>query len=500
MSESRLQQENDGEFEKKLSENISFLPPDDRTMSKITPFKKAMNRILAGIALTGIVINFLCLDYILPFIGIVLSVLGFRALRKENRWFYTCFILNIIKLVHFSVYIALNATIFSCSDKVYLISEIVNSAAAFIIIPHAFCFWQGLRAVNKKAGANSGTAAGAVLTLWSVILYVLQIIRYTGLIIPVVMLIILAAVFIILRKISKDMNEEGFSLTPSAVKISDVKIISAAVSVVLVFVFLGYAFFGSYPMEWQAAAGQSYADTDEIKIQLIELGFPENVLNDLTAEEIKQCAGASKIVSESNDHPVNDGRTQVTYQANQVLTETVYDSNELRITSVGVLVPGEREKWIIFHHFQWTEDPGFCGTESIQILPAYIRADSGMISDRKISGRVLYDSDGKTFESPFYSLEEETYSYSSIIYGKYSETAVFGTFSMTEKGENYRGYVYYTAESGGLCSYFDSRINYTHQKSIFQYPVMTAKKNRMTYGINHSGVFVTVNDALMINI
>ena len=106
MSESRLQQENDGEFEKKLSEDISFLPPDDRTMSKITPFKKAMNMVLTGIALNCVVLNFLCLNYILPFIGIVLSVLGFRVLRKENRWFYTCFILNIIKLVHFSVYIA----------------------------------------------------------------------------------------------------------------------------------------------------------------------------------------------------------------------------------------------------------------------------------------------------------------------------------------------------------------------------------------------------------
>ena len=64
MSESRLQQENDGEFEKKLSEDISFLPPDDRTMSKITPFKKAMNMVLTGIALNCVVLNFLCLNYI----------------------------------------------------------------------------------------------------------------------------------------------------------------------------------------------------------------------------------------------------------------------------------------------------------------------------------------------------------------------------------------------------------------------------------------------------
>ena len=45
-----------------------------------------MNRILFGMALCAITLNFLCLNYILPAVGTVLLLLGFRTLRRENRW------------------------------------------------------------------------------------------------------------------------------------------------------------------------------------------------------------------------------------------------------------------------------------------------------------------------------------------------------------------------------------------------------------------------------
>lgn len=39
-------------------------------------------------------------------------------------------------------------------------------------------------------------------------------------------------------------------------------------------------------------------------------------------------------------------------------------------------------------------------------------------------------------------------------------------------------------------------MNYTHQSSWFQYPVVTAMEKRMTSAWNRAGVFQTVQDAL----
>lgn len=39
-------------------------------------------------------------------------------------------------------------------------------------------------------------------------------------------------------------------------------------------------------------------------------------------------------------------------------------------------------------------------------------------------------------------------------------------------------------------------MNYTHQRSWLQYPVVTAMEKRMTSAWNRAGVFLTVQDAL----
>ena len=128
-----------------------------------------------------------------------------------------------------------------------------------------------------------------------------------------------------------------------------------------------------FPMAWSTVDSSEHTEVEVIKSHLTELGFPEYVLNDLTPKDIAACDGALQVVVDITDEPVNDGRTVTTEYSNgekrHIERKTVYDVKELRITGVGVQIPGERERWIIFHHFLWTTDPGFYGTESIQLWP-----------------------------------------------------------------------------------------------------------------------------------
>ena len=71
-------------FDELLREDAAALPPP--ADGEITPWRTAMDRILWGMGLTTITLNFLWLDVLLPAIGAVLLVLGFRTgLPRQRR-------------------------------------------------------------------------------------------------------------------------------------------------------------------------------------------------------------------------------------------------------------------------------------------------------------------------------------------------------------------------------------------------------------------------------
>ena len=264
---------------------------------------------------------------------------------------------------------------------------------------------------------------------------------------------------------------------------------------------LGYLFGSSYRIDWQPADTSKQTQTAAIQQQLLDLGFPEAVLNDLTPEDIAACDGALRVVSVTEDHPFNDGRT-VSHKESDgeggvvSVLDTVYDVRELRLTSVGVQLPGAQETWRVFHHFLWTTDPGFYGTEALQIWPADENMQGGWRFAGDVTGRVLYDRDGQTFTASYHTLGRQTYTADSVFFGQRTNSDLFAAFSMPRHAEHARGYVAYSAaavQSGYLLS---SWCNYTHQQSLLQYPAVTAMEKRMTSAFGNAGAFYTVQHAL----
>ena len=72
----------------------------------------------------------------------------------------------------------------------------------------------------------------------------------------------------------------------------------------------------------------------------LELGFPEEVLDDLSAEDLAACDGAIRVVADTIDLPMNKGRKVTTrtksgHNTFIETTETVYDVKELHVTGGG---------------------------------------------------------------------------------------------------------------------------------------------------------------------
>lgn len=490
----------DADFEAMLAQSVPDTPPEE-IVAEVTPWRRAMNRILFGMALCAVTLNFWCLNYILPAIGTVLLLLGFRALRQENRWLGGCFAVTVIRAVYFFATLILNTTILQSAVFTPAVTTALTAVNAVLLLALYFCFWRGLLAVQKKAGLPARAGGALALIVWYALVCVLAAVQYSGWVVPIAMLIGYGFILRSLYRLSGALDEAGYAIAPQPVRVTDrclVLVIAAALGIGGA---LGYLFGGSYRMDWQPADTSEQAQTEAVRQQLLDLGFPEDVLNDLTPEDIAACDGALRVVTVTEDYPVNDGRTVLWEAYNEkneryYVQDTVYDVKELRLTGVAVQLPGERETWMVFHHFLWTADPGFCGTEAIQIRPAYRSIPEGWAAAGDVTGRVLYDRDGQTFAAPYASLGAQTFTANTVLWGKQTNTDLFAAFSLPRHGEHCRGYVAYSTTEALDGNILSSGEYYVHQQTWLQYPVVTAQTHRMTCTQSSGGAFRTVQDAL----
>ncbi|MEI3167056.1 hypothetical protein DXA97_06920 [Clostridium sp. OF09-36] len=97
-------------------------------------------------------------------------------------------------------------------------------------------------------------------------------------------------------------------------------------------------------------------------------------------------------------------------------------------------------------------------------------------------------------------MQDENYDtgMNAFFYGSQQNASIFAEFSLPRSGENCRGYVAYEIKAKESDWWIDSWLNYTHQKTIWQYPVISAAQNRRQGGWLDERVFSTVQDALQV--
>lgn len=479
MSDKKFDFENEKDFDKLIESSLGELPPVDMAQ-EVTPWKKATGRVIWGLALCSVTINLFRLECILPAAGMIMALLGFRSLRSENKSFKVCYVISVIRAAAFMLSLVFDATVYRSTQWGETVTTVITAFNVISLLVLLVCLKYAFIAVKKKAGLEGRAGGATALIIWEIIVLILALVNYVGYIIPIITLI--AYIFIIksLFKLSKELDEAGYAVNAAPVKVSDRALVTAICAVLAVGIICGYAFFNSYPMKWEPAETAENAQITEIKEKLLELGYPENCLNDLADEDILACENAVHVVFRTVEFLQEGGdRENLTF------------SGELRLTGVGVKLPADEEKWRIFHHFEWVKKPWFYGTESIQLWPTY-RENGDWYPYGELTGRVLYDKDGATYTAPYQFLGAETYTYDSIFWGESVSTDVFATFSMPNKGENQRGYVSYGIVPKKELLFVDSWINYTHQITPLQYPVRTARENQMYYGMSDTVVFQTV--------
>ena len=484
-------------FEEALKSPASEIPPD-YIVKSISPSKKSLNRIFTGLALSTVSLNLWHLNYILPFFGFILSIIGLRSLRRESKWFFGCYVITLIRALRLFAMLTVSSTVYSSVlNDIALVLSCFDICTVFIQL---FLMRKAIGTLQQKAGLVPDTKRVTVLIVWYLLICTLALMEYTGTVIGIGMIAVYPFIILSLYKLSKETEETGYAAEAAPVKISDHALACLIACTVAVTCLGANLLFGKYEMKWEVLDTAEHTEVQEIKEQLISLGFPSNILEDLTAEDIKECAGATEVFTEITDKPVNKGRRETktySYPSGNVYnyTTTVYDVKELRITGIAVRLPGEPDTWKLIHHFEWTVNPGFYGTEAIQLWTMDGRYEDWR-DKTEATGRLLYSRDGITYTAPYYSLGKEIYTseFDALTGGGYSRDT-FAAFSLPDKGERQRGYLTYQIEALQDDCLVDSWINYEHQLFPFTFPFRTALENRMN-GMWDNRAFRTIQKAL----
>ena len=206
----------------------------------------------------------------------------------------------------------------------------------------------------------------------------------------------------------------------------------------------------------------------------------------MSNKDIIACKNAVKIYSETEEYSVDESLDLLGFTINPDNPNT----NEIRFTHLMISLDKERKLWMYLNHFEWLNGDNFYGTEAIQIWSSH---GSAWTDCDSYSGRVLYDKNGKTYSSPYFSFTDESYINKTPILGG-EESDVFAKFSFPSGNLKQRGYVCYIGDEK-WDGFAGTRMNYNHQKTFLQYPVKSAAKSRQTDYTVSNGAFILIMDS-----
>lgn len=455
-----------------LEDAFSELHPE-AMVDGLNPCTIGMNRIITGIALSCITLNFLALNSILPAIGAVLLLLGFRNLRGENVWFRIGYVCAILRLITFVPVLILNATVYNdvLNGTPGKAVSIVLSGIQIVML---FAFWRAINRVQEKAGIQEKSSGAGALFAWYVLLMAAAATKFYGTVSAILMLIAFIMIIVCLVHLSKLMGSTGYVITATPLRVDDGILSKVIAGVIIVGIMSGYAFFSSYHMSWEKA-DHSETGSGEIYHRLVELGYPEEQLRDLSKEELELLKDADLVVSLTDEEPLNNG-VQVTEQeggGTQIYTD--YPIKELKLTHVAVRIAGDGsrgEVWRVIHHFQLDDALKVRGTANLQLWP--LETSEGWKGTEDLSGRLFGTVKGEDLTADYYYLGKMSYASTDFFGNQRTATDCMCDFSMPKKATNRRGYVAYTSEQIEDGYLLNAWINYTNQAGFVQYPVKTA--------------------------
>ena len=303
------------------------------------------------------------------------------------------------------------------------------------------------------------------------------------------LLVIYIVILRSMAKLSRSLADTGYVITAAPVRLPGWAVLWGSLGLLLAAILLAVFLGQRYPTDWQAR--EDAPQDTALRQELLELGFPETVLNDLTDDEVAALDGAAEVyVQEDTEWGKNTYRELTTGKwyddalpsnwkydsakkqsdGSYLYTYRVYDVPVCTVTHVTVVLDETPQRAVFIQHVTVNGDAMTDFTQGIEAWPVWYSAPQDWTRGGYCTGRVLSDRNGQPLVAPFSRLEQ-TATTTQGFFGTSTREAVTAVWSWPRRAANGRAYMIFDAV--GLAdewTYLDGWCNYARQlRPVYPY-------------------------------
>ena len=511
------------EFDRSLMEDLSQLPPAPGEVESYTPWRSAMTKILWGMGLTTFRFEFFYLHYILPLLGAALLYLGYRTLRRENRWFRLCWVLSgVLLAVHMATDI-LTATpvmgwIIQNSTLQWGLTWLLQGMNLLML----FSLWRGTRtafAVVGEKQPKDWLAQGFVcyllalaLALWAELVPASEA-GLIGITItndwlyygrPILFIALEIRLLWCIAQQSLALADRGYDITPVPVRFTPTVFLAGVFAVVLLSSIAALWLSSRAPaLEAQPLSAVHAEEYSSVRAHLVDLGMDADLANSLDEAELERCRDALAVY----DMPLYHAYGEHTYNRENETGRA--DVEYVTLRSWAVQLPGDQARYYLT--FRWLQNPehnireGLTG-DPTSYFPSY-----------DFSARILWTQDGQDWtaaptvhlgggETPEelsdWALEWYDYELENLGHLAYIPWC---QFSFPADSENRWGWMAWSEDFTGWQErhnslYYEPSLFYRHQISWLSYPYYSFQDILSSGSIPNDGMTQTLGYVYSLNL
>lgn len=511
------------EFDRSLMEDLSQLPPAPGEVESYTPWRSAMTKILWGMGLTTFRFEFFYLQYILPLLGAALLYLGYRTLRRENRWFRLCWVLSgVLLAVHMATDI-LTATpvmgwIIQNSTLQWGLTWLLQGMNLLML----FSLWRGTRtafAVVGEKQPKDWLAQGFVcyllalaLALWAELVPASEA-GLIGITItndwlyygrPILFIALEIRLLWCIAQQSLALADRGYDITPVPVRFTPTVFLAGVFAVVLLSSIAALWLSSRAPaLEAQPLSAVHAEKYSSVRAHLVDLGMDADLANSLDEAELERCRDALAVY----DMPLYHAYGEHTYNRENETGRA--DVEYVTLRSWAVQLPGDQARYYLT--FRWLQNPehnireGLTG-DPTSYFPSY-----------DFSARILWTQDGQDWtaaptvhlgggetpeELPDWALEWYDYELENLGHLAYIPWC---QFSFPADSENRWGWMAWSEDFTGWQErhnslYYEPSLFYRHQISWLRYPYYSFQDILSSGSIPNDGMTQTLGYVYSLNL
>lgn len=441
-----------------IEQGLGEIVPGEGVVEEVNPWREPIGRIAAGMALTGITLNFLYLQYLLPTLGAALQYLGFRTLRRSGPAFRIAWGLSLVELVWHAVWLMLSASPWRLEG---VTAYTLGLAGMAVQIARLLLLRAGLRDVCRRAEVEPQGDPLRAAVIWQVLIAVLAFSPLAqSWLAAIPMLIAFVLIIQSLERVGGSLGGAGYCFVDAPVRVSSGVMKWGYLLGCFALVLLTSTVVNHPQLDAQPVPAQGEAETRQA---LTALGLPEEVLADLSDEHVRALEGALRVDVQQEMMSFYSSTTTETQKADA-------DANRLCSYIIYIELPDSR--MAVLNYFDWQQGGAYWGDA---VMLGW--QDTYEYLTGQIGGALLYEKNGQAYTAPIPRLNNGVVTTTDWFSGIQSYPRITGTVSYPFGAQNQRGYVLYILQLRDL-GYWgrlngNTSITYRHRLQPFSLPYQT---------------------------